>query len=44
MLAAGVPARVVGELTPGAKVWVDNNPAVYRALAKRHAASVRPVP
>jgi carbonic anhydrase/acetyltransferase-like protein (isoleucine patch superfamily) len=44
MLAAGVPARVVGELTAGAKMWVDNNPEVYRALAKRHAASVRPVP
>jgi carbonic anhydrase/acetyltransferase-like protein (isoleucine patch superfamily) len=43
MLAAGVPARVVGELTPGAKRWVDTNPAVYRALARRHAASVRPV-
>jgi len=44
MLAAGVPARVVGELTAGAKMWVDNNPEVYRALAKRHAAGVRPVP
>jgi carbonic anhydrase/acetyltransferase-like protein (isoleucine patch superfamily) len=44
MLAAGVPARVIGELTPGARSWVENNPAVYRDLAKRHAASVRPVP
>jgi carbonic anhydrase/acetyltransferase-like protein (isoleucine patch superfamily) len=43
MLAAGVPARVIGELTPGARVWVENNPAVYRGLAKRHAAGVRPV-
>jgi carbonic anhydrase/acetyltransferase-like protein (isoleucine patch superfamily) len=43
MLAAGVPARVVGELTPGAKNWVDGNPPAYRALARRHAASVRPV-
>ena len=43
VLAAGVPARVVGELTPGAKQWVDNNPGIYRALARRHAASVRPV-
>jgi carbonic anhydrase/acetyltransferase-like protein (isoleucine patch superfamily) len=42
MLAAGVPARVVGELTEGARSWVENNPAVYRALAKRHAAGVRP--
>src|ERR1700704_4011165 len=37
MLAAGVPARIVGELTAGARTWVENNPAVYRALAKRHA-------
>jgi carbonic anhydrase/acetyltransferase-like protein (isoleucine patch superfamily) len=43
MLAAGVPARVVGELTAGAKVWVENNPSVYRALAKRHADGARPV-
>jgi carbonic anhydrase/acetyltransferase-like protein (isoleucine patch superfamily) len=42
-LAAGVPARVVGELTPGAKRWVETNPETYRALARRHAAGVRPV-
>lgn len=44
MLAAGVPAVVLRELTPGAKRWVDTNPSVYQALARRHAASVRPVP
>ena len=44
MLAAGVPARIVGELTPGARTWVENNPATYRTLAKRHAAGVRPLP
>jgi carbonic anhydrase/acetyltransferase-like protein (isoleucine patch superfamily) len=43
MLAAGIPARVAGELTPGAKQWVDNNPEIYRARARRHASSVRPV-
>lgn len=43
-LAAGVPARVVGDLTPGAKSWVENNPSTYRALARRHAAGVREVP
>ena len=43
MLAAGVPARVLGELTPGAKQWVDNNPEIYRALARRHASGVTPV-
>ena len=44
MLAAGVPARIVGELTPGARMWVEHNPATYRALARRHAAGVLPVP
>jgi carbonic anhydrase/acetyltransferase-like protein (isoleucine patch superfamily) len=44
MLAAGVPARVTGELTPGAKTWVEHNPATYRALARRHADGARPVP
>jgi carbonic anhydrase/acetyltransferase-like protein (isoleucine patch superfamily) len=43
MLAAGVPARIVGELTKNAKTWVENNPATYRALAKRHAAGICPV-
>jgi carbonic anhydrase/acetyltransferase-like protein (isoleucine patch superfamily) len=41
MLAAGVPARVIGELTTGARQWVEMNPALYRELARRHAASVR---
>lgn len=44
MLAAGVPAKVRGPLTPGALQWVDTNPAIYQELARRHAASVRPVP
>jgi carbonic anhydrase/acetyltransferase-like protein (isoleucine patch superfamily) len=44
MLAGGVPARILGRLTPGAKMWVDTNPAVYQDLARRHAAGVRPVP
>lgn len=43
MLAAGVPARVVREVSGGAKQWVENNPAIYRDLARRHAAGVRPV-
>ena len=43
MQAAGVPARVIGELSPGARFWVENNPQTYRDLAKRHAAGVRPV-
>ncbi|MBO0772590.1 MAG: gamma carbonic anhydrase family protein [Actinobacteria bacterium] len=44
MVAAGVPARVMGEVRGGAKQWVDTNPGLYRELARRHAAGVRPVP
>jgi carbonic anhydrase/acetyltransferase-like protein (isoleucine patch superfamily) len=43
MLAAGVPARILGEISGGARQWVDTNPEVYRELARRHAAGVRPV-
>jgi carbonic anhydrase/acetyltransferase-like protein (isoleucine patch superfamily) len=42
MLAAGVPAKVIGPLTGTAKQWVDTNPEVYRELARRHAAGARP--
>jgi carbonic anhydrase/acetyltransferase-like protein (isoleucine patch superfamily) len=41
MLAAGVPAKVIREVTGGAKQWVETNPEIYRDLARRHAASVR---
>jgi carbonic anhydrase/acetyltransferase-like protein (isoleucine patch superfamily) len=43
MLAAGVPARVLGEVTAGGKQWVEANPQIYRDLARRHAAGVSPV-
>jgi carbonic anhydrase/acetyltransferase-like protein (isoleucine patch superfamily) len=43
MIAVGVPARVAGEVKGRAEEWVDTNPEVYRALARRHAAGVRPV-
>jgi carbonic anhydrase/acetyltransferase-like protein (isoleucine patch superfamily) len=43
MLAVGVPARVAGPVTGGARQWVETNPATYRELARRHAAGVRPV-
>src|SRR5215813_11709102 len=43
MLAAGVPARVIGEVTAGGRQWVELNPGLYRDLARRHAAGVRPV-
>jgi carbonic anhydrase/acetyltransferase-like protein (isoleucine patch superfamily) len=44
MLAVGVPARVAGPVTGGAGEWVAGNPRIYRELARRHAASVHPVP
>jgi len=43
MIAVGVPARVVGEVTGRAKEWVDTNPATYRELARRYASGARPV-
>jgi carbonic anhydrase/acetyltransferase-like protein (isoleucine patch superfamily) len=43
MLPAGVPARVIGEVSGGAKQWVDTNPGLYRELARRHAAGTEPV-
>jgi carbonic anhydrase/acetyltransferase-like protein (isoleucine patch superfamily) len=42
MLAVGTPARVVREVSGTAKEWVDTNPEIYRELALRHAAGVRP--
>ncbi len=43
MLAVGVPARVAGQISGGAAQWVATNPEVYRELARRHAAGIRPV-
>src|ERR1700722_5594953 len=40
MLAVGVPAKIMGQVTGGAKVWVESNPEIYRELARRHAAGV----
>src|ERR1700733_2826946 len=41
MLAAGVPARVTGPLSAGAKRWVEGNPGIYRELARRHAVGAK---
>jgi carbonic anhydrase/acetyltransferase-like protein (isoleucine patch superfamily) len=41
MQAVGVPARVSGELSQGARFWVEGNPETYRTLARRHALTVR---
>jgi len=43
MLAAGVPAKVIREVTGGAKHWVETNPEIYRDLARRHAAGIRQI-
>ncbi len=41
MLAVGLPARVAGEVSGGARRWVETNPEAYRVLARRHAAGIR---
>src|SRR5262249_51620510 len=44
--AACLAVRTVGvvrEISGGARQWVETNPEVYRALARRHATGVRPV-
>jgi carbonic anhydrase/acetyltransferase-like protein (isoleucine patch superfamily) len=43
MLAIGIPAKVSGEVRGSALRWVENNPAAYRELARRHAVGIRPV-
>ena len=43
MLAVGSPARVAREVSGRARQWVDTNPQVYRDLARRHAAGIRPL-
>src|SRR6201986_3434405 len=43
MLAVGTPARIAREVSGSAKEWVDTNPEIYRQLARRHSAGIRPV-
>jgi carbonic anhydrase/acetyltransferase-like protein (isoleucine patch superfamily) len=43
MLAVGTPARVARTVSGSAKEWVDTNPQIYRELARRHAAGIRPL-
>ena len=43
MLAVGSPARVAREVSGRARQWVNTNPQVYRDLARRHAAGIRPL-
>ena len=44
MLAAGVPARIVREISGAARQWVETNPEIYRDLARRHAVGARLIP
>lgn len=39
-VSLGPSASTRGPLTEGARWWVENNPAFYAALARRHAGSV----
>lgn len=39
----GEPARRQVPLTGGARWWVNNNPATYQELARRHRAGIAPV-
>jgi len=41
LMAVGVPARIAGEVSGGARRWVESNPQAYRDLARRHAAGIR---
>ncbi len=43
VVATGTPAKVRGPLQGSAQWWVDNNPAAYQELARRHAVGTRPV-
>ena len=43
VLRADFGPILVRRVTGGAKQWVQTNPALYRELARRHAASAQPV-
>ncbi len=42
-LFRGQRGESAGPLSKGARFWVENNPAAYQELARRHAAGVQPV-
>jgi carbonic anhydrase/acetyltransferase-like protein (isoleucine patch superfamily) len=42
-MALGAPATVRGPLSPGARWWVESNPAIYQELATRHRDSAKEV-
>jgi carbonic anhydrase/acetyltransferase-like protein (isoleucine patch superfamily) len=41
-LFRGTVGKVAGELSEGARFWIDTNPTAYQELAKRHAHGIRP--
>jgi carbonic anhydrase/acetyltransferase-like protein (isoleucine patch superfamily) len=41
-LFRGTAGKSAGELSPGARFWIDTNPTAYQELARRHAAGTRP--
>ena len=43
-LVLGPVGREKGPLTQSARWWVEGNPEIYRELARRHKAGVKPVP
>ncbi|GAA4551463.1 gamma carbonic anhydrase family protein [Amycolatopsis samaneae] len=42
-IAMGSPAKKFVPLTDSARLWVDHNGEVYRQLARRHAAGIKPI-
>jgi carbonic anhydrase/acetyltransferase-like protein (isoleucine patch superfamily) len=43
LLVLGEPAKRQRPLSDGARWWVDNNPATYQELARRHRAGIAPM-
>ena len=41
-LFRGTAGKSAGDLSQGARYWIDTNPTAYQELAKRHAAGVEP--
>lgn len=41
-LFRGVAGKSAGELSAGARIWVETNPTAYQDLARRHAVGVEP--
>jgi carbonic anhydrase/acetyltransferase-like protein (isoleucine patch superfamily) len=42
-LFRGSAGKSAGELSQGAKFWIDTNPTAYQQLAKRHITGIEPL-